>query len=81
METNKNVFELNDDELDNVTGGAGEGTPTQGGFSVWVQDKCHFSPSKFGRASGNNPVCGNCIYNPHRSWADSSCDYPNYHYN
>ena len=82
MEINKKVFELSDDELDNVTGGTGENSPTEGGFSIYCLDNCHFNPSKYVPTDPKyvSNMCSNCVYNDNIGKMYSTCDYPNRHF-
>ena len=70
-EENKTV-ELKDEELGKVNGG----------FDVGYMDYCHRDPSAWAENPnymGGDGRCGTCLYNPHRAWKESSCDYPNEH--
>lgn len=45
-------------------------------------DYCHHDPSFWAENlnyMGGNGRCGTCLYNPHRTWKESYCDYPNEH--
>lgn len=55
-------------------------TKVNGGFEVGHFDKCHYNPSRWDEPInfyGGKGECGGCVYNPHREWMESTCDYPN----
>lgn len=73
--------ELQNDELKTVSGGTDNKNP----ISIHMNDYCKCNPSHFSEFSGQFSLpyemqqCKLCVYNPHRDWEYSTCDYPNSH--
>ena len=70
MSKEKKTVELNEKESVKVNAG---------GRGIGREDYCHYVPSKWALADDMMmyvpDCCGSCKYNPHRSWAQSSCEY------
>lgn len=72
MKTNnkKQFEEIADDESISITGG---------GAPITFYSSCRFNPSRFEDAHDPYIIglgeCCHCVYNHHRNWLDSTCNY------
>lgn len=72
MDTNSNskIKELGNEESENITGG---------GRPITFHSSCVYEPSRFEDAHDpyimGGGECCHCIYNHHRNWNDSICNY------